>query len=595
MRLELHRMVPDNPRLAEAWDALVDLTDRPEIFYTYEWARAVSHAYQESLRPWLLLAYEGSELIGVASLAIDSANRACFLGGTTADYCDLISSAEDRPALLELTLSELEKAGIHDIVLANLPEDSLTMASLLPVAKSHRYHVGSRLGYECARVELGSPERRSKLKTAIKKKKSYRYSMNVLSRQGPVVLSHLTKWADIEPALPEFYVAHVARFLATHRLSNIARAERRIFLTELGRLLSRCGWLALSQIRVADMPIAWNFGFRFKGSWFYYQPTFETSLEQYSPGMCLLSGIIAEACDSDGLQIVDLGLGAEGYKERFAESIRRTLYVTLSRSRAHHLREVTRYRLAEMVKRSPRLESSVRYALACVGAARPRRNEAQPRSEHPSARKFLRGVLPERQARLFYEYSEQAEHLSPMHGMGRLVPIDRRILADAVMLYEADKPVQDYLLRAASRLFLPGAEGFVLMNIEGRPIEFYWFAPFEGFFLEDLQAQLTTSDLRAVLIYDVFTPDAARRSSVVGIAALVEQLRCNGRVPWASVAVDDLSWAHALEREGFILRYSLVSRRTPAGHKITQVNALHSSQPITVCPSGSRRRSGIPQ
>jgi len=582
LRIELHHTVPDDPGLRESWNALVDRMDRPEIFCTFEWARAVSYAYEQSLRPWLLLAYEGTELAGVAAMAIDSANRASFLCGTTADYCDLVSSPQGRSTLVEIVLSELRKAGIRDIVFANLPEDSATVASVSRHARSHGYHMGSRLGYVCARVNLGSLEQRTKLKEAIRKRKSYRYSMNALARQGPVVLSHLVTWADVDSALPEFYVAHVARFLATHRVSNMARMDRRTFLTELGRISSQSRWLALTQISVGDRPIAWNYGFRFKGSWFYYQPTFETSLEQYSPGVCLLSGMIVEACESPELQVVDLGLGAEGYKERFANGTRKTLYVTLSRSHTHHFREMTRHHLAGMVRRSPRVESSVRNALAGIAAARQRVGRANGESKIAAAGRFLVDAVSAREEVLFYEWSKHVEAPSDKQGFDRLAPLDLRVLAKAVMAYEDDDHAQSYLLRAARRLSNGEGEGFAATDPDGTPVEFCWVVPFEGFFMEKLQTFLSGPDPQAVLIDDAFTPDAVQRSNSYGavIAALVERLLLERKAPWASAAGGNQFWARVLEQTGFILRYTMVSRRTAAGRKITTVPSSSPTAPV---------------
>ncbi len=70
-------------------------------------------------------------------------------------------------------------------------------------------------------------------------------------------------------------------------------------------------------LMVGDRPVAWNYGFQFHGSWFWYQPTFDSRQEENSPGQCLLLRIVTEACDMDGIKVVDLGLGAEGYKDRF--------------------------------------------------------------------------------------------------------------------------------------------------------------------------------------------------------------------------------------------------------------------------------------
>jgi CelD/BcsL family acetyltransferase involved in cellulose biosynthesis len=572
LRIELHRSVPDELGLREAWNTLVDRMERPEVFYTYEWARAVVHAYADSLRPWLLLVHEGTELLGVAALAIDLTGRARFLCGTTADYCDLVSDPKDRSMLVEVALTGLCKAGIHDIVLANLPEDSETVASLPRLARTHGYHMGSRLAYACARVNLGSYEQRSKLAGDLKKKKSYRYNMNALARQGSVGLSHLTTWAEVEPVLPEFYLAHVARFLATHRISNLARTERRKFLTELGRLLSQSGWLAVSRMNVGERAIAWNYGFRFKGSWFYYQPTFESNLAQYSPGVCLLSGIIAQACESPELQIVDLGLGAEGYKERFADGVRKTLYVTLSSSPVQHLHEVTRYRVAELVKRSPRLESYLRNAIARFSAVRLARSKPENKPT-PVGRSVLT-VASAREQKVFYERVQEAAHVSVKHSGVLLVPIDLQILGKATIACEGDDRAEHYLLRAAQRLSSSKAEGYALIDINGNPIEFYWVAAFDGLYSEELQTMLSAPGSQAALIYDCFSMESAAPPAKPvhkGFAALADRVTEKGSVLWATVAAGDLYWDSVVQDAGFVLRYSLVSSRTLAGRRIRKI------------------------
>ncbi len=439
MLVELQRAIPDDSRLQKAWNELVGHMDHPEVFHTYEWAKAASHAYGKSLQPWLLLAHEGSELAGVACLGIDSQNRASFLNGTTADYCDLVSRPENRPQLVETVFAELRRSGVEDVAFANLPEDSPTVAALSGVAASLGYHLSARTGYFCPRFSLGSAEQRKCLKDEIRKKKSYRYGINALARQGPITLTHLKTWHEIKPALPEFYVAHVARFLSKDRLSNIAHMERRVFLSELARLLSQSGWLALTQLRVNNVPIAWNYGFSFKGGWFYYQPTFDTKFEKYSPGVCLLSSMIVEACDSPSWLTFDLGLGAEGYKERFALGApRRTLYVSLSRSGARHFREVARYQVAQMLKQSPRMEISVRNAIERIRAIR----AGGANSQFLSSRQLLAKALSSRKETSFPESSQPALLESSALHSDHLVPIDFRVLAEAVMAREKDTEFQ---------------------------------------------------------------------------------------------------------------------------------------------------------
>src|SRR5271167_1527543 len=98
--------------------------ERPEVFYTHEWALAVSRAYHASITPLLMLAYQQESLVGVAALAMDASQKgATFIAGTTADYCDFVSRPELRSEFLELVFSELRDLKIRMLVLANLPAD----------------------------------------------------------------------------------------------------------------------------------------------------------------------------------------------------------------------------------------------------------------------------------------------------------------------------------------------------------------------------------------------------------------------------------------------------------------------------------------
>jgi len=361
LRIVLHREIPEDPELRRDWNSVALNTERPEVFYTCEWALAVQSAYRASLKPLLFLGYEEDKLVGVASLAMDLAEKQIsFLAGATADYCDFLSLPQRRPEFIDSVFTELRNMNAASISLANLPADSNTPALLQETAKPHGLHVYVRPAYLCSQVDLGSGEQRQKLKASLANKKKLRRYLRSMGKLGPVTLVHLKCWEQIEPALSVFAEAHVARFVRTGRVSSLATPERRFLLEELARRFDRSGVVTLSLLKIHDRPVAWNYGFRFRGSWFWYQPTFDSEQEENSPGHCLLSGIVVEACDMDGMNRVDLGLGAEGYKERFGNSTRQTLHVTITKSWAQYLRELSRYQMAKAVKRSPKLEPIIR-------------------------------------------------------------------------------------------------------------------------------------------------------------------------------------------------------------------------------------------
>ncbi len=361
LRIVLHRQIPDDPRLLRQWNDVALQMERPQVFYTCEWALAVQTAYRASLKPLLFLGYDGDDLIGVASLATDMAGKKIgFLAATTADYCDFLTSPPGREEFIDAVLDELRKTVPADISLANLPADSRTPEALRAAAEKYGFHIYMRPAYLCAQVELGTGEQRQELKASLVGKKKLRRYLRAMEREGPVTFAHLQSLQQIEAALPGFADAHVARFVATGRVSSLATPERRQFLQELARRFSGAGVVTLSLLSIGDRPVAWNYGFRFHGAWFWYQPTFDSRQEENSPGHCLLSRIVIEACDMDEMQVVDLGLGAEGYKERFGNSTRQTLYVTVTRSWLRHRLEMLKYQMAIALKRSPKVESAVR-------------------------------------------------------------------------------------------------------------------------------------------------------------------------------------------------------------------------------------------
>ena len=334
------------------------------MFYTCEWALAVQSAYQASLKPLLVLGYEADELVGVASLATNQREKQIsFLAATTADYCDFLTQPELRAEFIDAVLGELRKMDAGSISLANLPADSKTPDALREKGGEHGFHILMRPAYLCSQVELGSGDQREQLKASLVGKKKLRRYLREMEKKGRVTFAHLQSWEQIQLALPIFADAHVARFLHTHRVSSLATAERRLFLEELARRFDGRGVVTLSLLNIQDRPVAWNYGFQFQGSWFWYQPTFDSRQEEHSPGHCLLSRIVIEACDMGGMKRVDLGLGAEGYKERFGNSTRQTLHVTLTASWRRHLREMLRYKAVNALRRSPKLESAVRKIL----------------------------------------------------------------------------------------------------------------------------------------------------------------------------------------------------------------------------------------
>ena len=526
--------------------------EHPEIFCTCEWALAVQRAYGESLLPWILCVEdENKSLRGLAALATDASGRqVSFLCATTGDYCDFLSPSGEGDAIVDAVLQECKTANAT-ITLANVPADSASIPFIRQAAHRYGYYLHQRPAYECARISLGSEQQREEVRGTLRRKKMRRL-VSRMEQEHAARVDHLGSWDEVNEALPQFARAHVARFLATGRISNLVRPERRKFLEGLAQLLSRAGWLTVSRMTADGKPVAWNYGFRFRGSWFWYQPTFDTNLEPFSPGIYLLSQIVAQACDDPEMEVVDLGLGAEGYKERLANSSRSTVHLTLTRSLGSHWRGVLRYRCAQWLKAWPRGENVARRYLAILGSVRARSRQIGAAKTLISMARNALSVVFSRDEVYFFEgppsASSEPTNLS-------LQAIDLNALADAAMKFSTDESTLAYLVRCAPRL-RQGSWGFALKDSEGQPVHFAWMAAFDGFLRQKWRGNLHAAD-DALLLYDSWTPGPLRRRGFYtrSLESIARTTAAEGKSLWT---LSRSANSAAIARARFQLRYSLV-------------------------------------
>jgi CelD/BcsL family acetyltransferase involved in cellulose biosynthesis len=565
LRIVVLEEIPEDSQLQQAWNELALRMERPEVFYTHEWAVAVQRAYSAALHPLLFLAYDDVEsLCGVAALAQESKNGpVAFLCATTGDYCDFLSAPEQRSEFVVAVLGELRKRGVKSMAFANLPADSATAKTIHHAAHRLACMCLARPAYVCAQVSLERLERRANGKLVAPGKKRLRRFAKAMAHEGAVRVDHMRAWSDVATILPRFTQAHIARFLDTGRVSNLAKARRRIFLAELAKLLSERQWMVLSRMSVGEREVAWHYGFQFQGSWFWYQPTFDSSVEKYSPGFCLLTQVIQDATENPALTRLDLGLGSEAYKAKFANESRDTLYVTLHSSLLAHWGAVLRYRAASRIKASPATERMVGSLRAAISKFRRRLLGQGAKKTLLWAGRQLFRALWARDEVFFCEWENCQAAPASTENL-QLHRLDLNRLADAAMEYEKDEGTLSYILRCAQRLRAEGEgkEGFVLTRENGRPVHFAWVAPLNGFRSAEWDAGLHAG-LDSVIMFDCWTPPPVRGQGFYkrAIQLIAGGVKAEGKRPWIYGPATNPAWLRAIEKSGFKYRFSFSRKR----------------------------------
>ncbi len=570
LRIVSCRSIPEDPELKRAWNELVYQMDRPEVFYTYEWALAMERAYGHTLQPWIFLGYEDENLVGAVALARGPSDAAVtFLGVITADYCNFVTAPQKRARFIDAVFAELKNAAVGDLTFASVPLASASVTAIAAAASKYGFHMSSHPAATCARVNLPSEERNLLKKNA---KHKLQRKLKAWEKKGPVAIRHRQSWEEVEGLIPAFLSAHVARFLTTGRISNIARVERQVFLSELAKLLSRAGWFMLSILDFCGRPAAWNYGFVFAGNWFWYQPTFDSKYGEYSPGSCLLAGLVAEACDKPNVDSVDLGIGDEAYKDRFANAANPTVNLELTSSRLRLVSRFWRRKIVEGARKSNTVERLLRNARERFRRLHGRVKKSGTWNTIRWLASRLTRLVISRDEVWFYEWPTDPDTTSRF-GALKLVPLTFETLGAAGLIYGSEQNTMDYLRRTGGRFADDHVEGYALVDENGRTVHFAWTTNRDEFYVDELKFRLPNSDPNAAMIFDCWTPESARGRGYYGIAAslvacnLVEQ----GRAPWIFASAANAPSSHALAKTMFTRRYSLVRRHFLMWNRIKRI------------------------
>jgi hypothetical protein len=392
------------------------------------------------------------------------------------------------------------------------------------------------------------------------RKERERRGLKKLGQLGSVRLVHLNmEQSEIE--LESIFNAQISRFLVTNRLSPLLRPDRLLFLKELAKLLGLAGWLKISQLEVNDQPIAWNYGFRFSDSWFWYLPTFQAEFEDSSPGSCLLRLIIEEACSDPSVNRLDLGLGDEAYKARFTNATSATRYVELSKNTTRHLAVAGRHRLAVFAETYPAIEKRIRATREIFRTIQNSVHKIGALATVTRTLKRARRFVNYKSEVAFFEAPQIKVSANDSHA---LRPLTWKEIASAARSYAEDDQTLAYLMRTAQRLRRGSATGYFLQGDGPDPCHFLWADLYKDFYLSEISSKLESVDPQALMLFDCWTPVSQRghghyaRAIRMAAAHFQEQQR----TVWIFSAANNESSLSGILKAGFVHRFSLVRIKT---------------------------------
>ncbi len=309
----------DDPSFdSAAWQRVLASGRSDVVFLTWQWQSAWWESFQRG-ELLLIAAERDGEVLALAPFFAE-AGMVYFVGSGGSDYLDFIGDISD-PETLDSLLVEA-RGRVPDFIgflFYHVPDNSETGTRLQRAAARLDLTIFDEGDMPAPALEIA---KNTDAAEAAARRKSLLRHERFFSRSGSLKVQQLTDGEEILPHLHEFFAQHRDRWNGTPTPSLFAEESQQRFYRNLTRAAAREGWLRFTRLDWQGRPIAFHFGFCYRGRFLWYKPAFSIDLARHSPGEVLLRQLLLAAL-AEGAHTFDFGLGDEEFKSRFATRVDR--------------------------------------------------------------------------------------------------------------------------------------------------------------------------------------------------------------------------------------------------------------------------------
>lgn len=312
--------------LSSDWERLWRNDSKAEVFQNFAWARAWWQAYGERLSLCTVVVSEGHRVIGIVPLARDG-QTIVFIGGSQADYCDMVCEENKSAEVLSAALQELlQVPGWRNCCLQNLKPEGRVL-SCWRTLLGRRFYPQVVPGQECKTILL---EGNREIFDSLLAKDHTRRRLNKLRKAGSLTFRHIETKAEALTQLDQFFLHQIRRRAIAGKTSSSETPEFCQLLRNLVNGFDLTDSLRFGVLELNGRPLAWHFSFYANGKFLFYQQTFDIEAWDYAPGEVLIHELLRYGRENVSREF-DFGSGNEPFKARFTTHVRRTYSMYVER------------------------------------------------------------------------------------------------------------------------------------------------------------------------------------------------------------------------------------------------------------------------
>ena len=309
MRVQLYTDWDEVRTLSGYWNTALGASASDTIFLTWEWTEAWWKNYGAGRELFVLAAWEGGELCGVAPLYVDTSGRWGKVsprlrligdGSNDSDYLDIWARRGRERDTME---AFVEFLGTHQhmwewLELSGPPSDSPCLAALLSNARARRWQF-SQATVPCASLPLPrewdeylhqlKPRFRTKLRSRLR-------FFEIELKEAP---RECLKQEELHEWLSALFSLHTRRWQSRGEPGVFAGLDKRAFYEDISRATLERGWLAFHRLDWGDRPLALQYGFRYGYRFYLLQEGYDPAFDSLRPGLALRAWLMRHWIEAD--------------------------------------------------------------------------------------------------------------------------------------------------------------------------------------------------------------------------------------------------------------------------------------------------------
>jgi CelD/BcsL family acetyltransferase involved in cellulose biosynthesis len=311
--------------LKQQWEQLLALSPTQSTFLTWEWLFSWWKVYGDNKYLWLITAWRGAELIGIAPLMLETRNTfirvLTNIGTPQSDISGFIYGAGDKDAVKAIFQYLIHNKKHWDILEFN--EFPHTWAEQHEF--NHRFTKNSfwilenRNQHFYIQLDNDDWEKYSE-KLARKFRYNLRRALKLAEAIGPVKLNQY-RGAEVSWEIFKTIVK-INRYANYPRIYN-SPSERALIKELVEQMASNQNYFEVYILSINNKPVAYEYGFVYQGRFEDWRSGFDTRLPPNVSIGKVLAMKVVQTCIAHKYTEIDFLRGDESYKQEWTPSSRK--------------------------------------------------------------------------------------------------------------------------------------------------------------------------------------------------------------------------------------------------------------------------------